>query len=627
MKTRSSKALPGAAATLAVALVGLALAAGPASASTRGEWTTVSSHGRTYLVRPHGRFGVFPTKQAHQRRQRAHGKASANNLRYGGGVDGIGVTTGSPKIYVVYYGSQWGTETTGSDGYLHYSGDPKGLAPYQQAFFTGVGTGSELWSGVMTQYCEGVASGSQTCPGTAPHVGYPTGGALAGVWEDATAAAPANATQAQIAAEAVRAAALFGNTTAASNRNVEYAVTFPTGTHPDGFNTLFGNFCAWHDFTSSSYGDIAYTNMPYVPDAGASCGAGFVNGGNQLDGVSIVNGHEYAETITDQNPAGGWTDTSGEENADKCAWISSGQGASQDITLTTGTFAVQSTWANDFNGGSGGCEITHAVVGGGGSPDFFVSASPPNVSVTQGSTGTSTISTTTSGGFNSAVSLSASGVPSGTTASFNPTSIPAPGGGSSTMSLTVGSATATGTYAVTVTGTGGGATHTTSVSLTVTSNGGGSQLLKNPGFETGTAAPWKATIGVIDNTAAEPARSGAWKAWLDGYGATHTDHLFQQVAIPGGAASATLTFWLHIDTSETTAHIWDTLDVQIRNSSNAVLATLATYSNMNAASGYLQRSFNLNAYRGQTIRVYLLGREDGSLQTSFVADDFALNTT
>ena len=76
----------------------------------------------------------------------------------------------------------------------------------------------------------------------------------------------------------------------------------------------------------------------------------------QPDGVTIVEGHEYAETITDQNPAGGWTDSSGEENADKCAWISPGTGASQNISLSTGSFAVQSTWGNDKSQ----CEITHA---------------------------------------------------------------------------------------------------------------------------------------------------------------------------------------------------------------------------------------------------------------------------
>jgi serine protease len=101
--------------------------------------------------------------------------------------------------------------------------------------------------------------------------------------------------------------------------------------------------------------------MPYLPDAGASCGQGFVNSPGALDGVTIVGGHEYAETITDQNPAGGWTDASGAENGDKCAWISSGQGASQNITLGTGKFAVQSTWANDGNGGQGACEVSHPI--------------------------------------------------------------------------------------------------------------------------------------------------------------------------------------------------------------------------------------------------------------------------
>ncbi len=69
---------------------------------------------------------------------------------------------------------------------------------------------------------------------------------------------------------------------------------------------------------------------------GSSCGANFVNPGaaGAIDGVTIVDGHEYAEVITDQFPAGGWTDIQGEENADKCAWISSGHGASQNITLS-----------------------------------------------------------------------------------------------------------------------------------------------------------------------------------------------------------------------------------------------------------------------------------------------------
>ena len=162
-----------------------------------------------------------------------------------------------------------------------------------------------------------------------------------------------------------------------------------------------------------------------------------------------------------------------------------------------------------------------------------------------------------------------------------------------------------------------------------TTGGGGtpSQLLGNPGFENGAnAAPWSVTAGVIDNSTGQPAHSGSWKAWLDGYGTAHTDTLAQTAAIPSTITSATLTFWLHIDTAETTTTTaYDTLKVQIRNSSGTVLATLATYSNLNKASGYAQKTFNLTAYKGQTIQIYLIGVENGSRQTSFVVDDFALN--
>ena len=165
------------------------------------------------------------------------------------------------------------------------------------------------------------------------------------------------------------------------------------------------------------------------------------------------------------------------------------------------------------------------------------------------------------------------------------------------------------------------------VSVTV-SNVSASQLLGNTGFEHASAspAPWTVTAGVIDSGTGQAAHSGSWKAWMDGYGSAHTDSILQTVTIPAGKTSATLTFWLHIDTAETTTvTAYDTLKVQIRNSSGTVLATLATYSNLNKNTGYAQQSFNLNAYIGQTIQVYLLGVEDASAQTSFVVDEFALN--
>jgi hypothetical protein len=160
--------------------------------------------------------------------------------------------------------------------------------------------------------------------------------------------------------------------------------------------------------------------------------------------------------------------------------------------------------------------------------------------------------------------------------------------------------------------------------------GGTTQILGNPGFENGSsnASPWTVTSGVINNSSSEPPHAGSWDAWLDGYGASHTDTALQQVAIPSAATAATLTFWLHIDTAETsTSTAFDTLTLQIRNSSGTVLSTPATYSNLNAAAGYQQKTFDLTSFKGQTIQIFFRGVEDSTLQTSFVLDDVNLNVT
>ena len=141
---------------------------------------------------------------------------------------------------------------------------------------------------------------------------------------------------------------------------MQYFIVSPAGTHPDGFNTSGENFCGWHYYTQSPFGDVAYSNLPYVSDAGRSCGVKFVNHDAQgvLDAFSIVAGHEYAETLTDQFPAGGWTNpVSGEEVGDACAWISSGHGRAVNLSLATGKFAMQAVWSND----TGDCEVSHAI--------------------------------------------------------------------------------------------------------------------------------------------------------------------------------------------------------------------------------------------------------------------------
>jgi len=284
-------------------------------------------------------------------------------------------------VYLVFWGSQWqteGTETVGGNTYDTFSGDTAGIAPYLEAFFSGLGGGAETWSGMASQYCEGVASLATTCPLSAAHVVFPAaapGGVLAGVVED-TSATPAvgppldpstpSIPGASIAAEAAKIAVAEGKT----STDYQYVIVSPPGTNPDDWADPSSGYCAYHDYTTDGWGltgvpDVAYTNLPYIPDAGLDCGQDYVNSApaGDLDGLGIVEGHEFTETISDPFPSSGWIDAAGNEIADKCAWLNEGlPGAPTDITLSTGAFAVQGMWANDANKGHGGCETAHTSI-------------------------------------------------------------------------------------------------------------------------------------------------------------------------------------------------------------------------------------------------------------------------
>ena len=277
-----------------------------------------------------------------------HAAAAASgtgNLAYGGG----NVVT-SPTVYIVYWGSQWGTSSI--------TNDPNGEAALQQNFFQHAYGSGDSWSTSQTQYCQGVATGTQQCNGAGTAVGHPAANPVGGTWLDSGVTAPKRISTTQIAAEAVRAAAHFG----VSGDNVQIIVDVPHGLVPSGFKT---SYCAWHDHTTTASGaDLPYTNMPYVADAGSGCGASFVAPGSSgvdpaSEGVTIVGGHEYAETLTDPAPSSGWVDSSGAETGDKCAWIASGQGASQIVSMNGANFAVQSLWSNNFSGGAGGCVVSY----------------------------------------------------------------------------------------------------------------------------------------------------------------------------------------------------------------------------------------------------------------------------
>ena len=452
-------------------LTAVPASASPASASASATDPYLPSNGHAY------RHGAIPTmadqvkikswNAEHPTRQGAGGSAGPDTMYYNGGIGGAGAVTSTPKVYLVFWGTQWGTQASDGNGNLTLSADHDNGAPYLQEMFKNLGTGNELWSGTMTQYCDGslVATGATACPSGAPHVGYPSGNALAGVWYDNTSAAPSPSTQGQIAAEAIAAAKHFGNSTSSSNRYAQYVVLSAPGTDPDSF--LTSNWCAWHDYTTSSVGNIAYTNMPYVMDDGAACGQGFVNSPGTLDGYSIVEGHEYAETVTDQFPSYGWLSRSGSEVGDECAWISPGSpGGAADVTMGTGSYSMQSTWSNDTNS----CAISHAVVTGAGSTGNTVTVANPG---------------TQSGEVGTPVSrqVQASDSASGQTLTFTATGLPAGLSINSGTGLITGTPTTASTSNVTVTATDTtGAKGSASFSWTI-SPSGNTVTVSNPGSQ------------------------------------------------------------------------------------------------------------------------------------------------
>jgi subtilisin family serine protease len=267
-------------------------------------------------------------------------------------------------------------------------------------------------------------------------------------------------------------------------------------------------------------------------------------------------------------------------------------------------------------------------------PEFYLNG-PQNAVAVPGFTGLFPVSVNLLSGFNAPIAFQilsvtanlppGSAVASGST--LTPGSLPAPGAGRVTISLLFPSTTPTHiTGSVVLRAIGGGRTHTITIPFTILPPA--RQLLGNPGFEAGGVVwlPWMATPNVIDGTTRRPAHSGLWKAWLNGWGTTHQDILYQDLTIPADVSTAVLGFFLRIDTAETTRTAAnDTLTLWIVDpSTNIIQQTLGTWSNLNATSAYTQQVFDVSAWKGKTIRLYLYGTENASLQTSFLIDDTSL---
>jgi hypothetical protein len=232
----------------------------------------------------------------------------AAHLAYGGGT----VLT-KPKMYLIF----WGYKA---------NGDAQKLKPLLTSYAKSIG-GSQ-YNNIYTQYT-----------GPSGNILNPTA-QFGGAWSDNTTPVPAHPSDAQVAAEALLGVAHFGY-----DPNGSYVVATPHNHSSGGFGS---SFCAYHSAASTGSGIVSYTNLPYMPDAGQNCGAGIITAPSDEtsadEGMTIVEGHEYGESVTDPNPPSGWYDNNNGEIGDICAWQNI-----QNDPYKKHIYTAQPMWSNFDN--------------------------------------------------------------------------------------------------------------------------------------------------------------------------------------------------------------------------------------------------------------------------------------
>ncbi|MBV9853402.1 MAG: hypothetical protein JOY82_02615, partial [Streptosporangiaceae bacterium] len=284
--------------------------------------------------------------------------------------------------------------------------------------------------------------------------------------------------------------------------------------------------------------------------------------------------------------AGGWTDSSGNETGDKCAWITPGtSGGSFDLTTATGTFAMQTTWANDGNSGAGTCEASHAIVSNGSTGNTVTVTNPGNQ--------TGTVGTAVS------LQISASDSASGQTLTYSATGLPA-GLAISSSGLISGTPTTAGTSTVTVTAKDTtGASGSASFSWTISSSGGGGgNAIANGGFETGSLSGWTASGAAHTVTTTSP-HSGKYAALLGNPGSptNGSSSIAQTFTAPSG--SSHVTFWYDVTCPDTVTYDWAT--ATLRDNTSGTTTTVLPRTCVNPSSGWKQVTASITAGHSYTL--------------------------
>ena len=342
---------------------------------------------------------------------------------------------------------------------------------------------------------------------------------------------------------------------AQGNAVTYYAIFFPPGisiTQGSSSSCVAGGFCAYHGTVAAAGGlNEYYYGVHPDMQAGSGCATGCGNSSTFGNYCSVAS-HELAEMMTDAEvglstvigPPLAWYDATNGENGDIC---NAQQGTFAGCDGQTYTYQLE--FSNAAPSGNACVGISPSCSTG--TNDFSILANPGSLSIAQGTSGSSTISTAVASGVVQTITLSASGQSAGVTVIFSPASVSA--GQSSTMTVSASSTATVTSSTIAVKGTATSGSHTANVALSVTSSGGGSGIT-NGGFETGTLSGWTAS-GASETIANSGCHSGTYCARLGAATPTNGDsNLSQTFTAPAGAAN--LSVWYKETCPDSVTYDW-----------------------------------------------------------------------